>query len=148
MNPEPIGCFRVTTPVLVVIDPGYRDRGNGLAFNNARRGMWRCSVNRRHRRITRLTATHEDAPRRLRWKSVGLLPVDSGQMAIFGPECQDDDFDLFYQSLCQLSASEATAGIFDEGCVSSSGPGNGHYPVDLALDQSGHLAGVRVRFLE
>jgi hypothetical protein len=73
---------------------------------------------------------------------VGDAPVDSGQMAISSDLSWDDD--ATYAQVCE--AHDDSGGLFRDGVVSSTGWGDGCYPVYL-LERRGEAVGVEVDFL-
>jgi len=147
-----IGFFRVESRQLRVSDPACPDPGAGQIIRPVRRGMWRCNIRYKNfkfgggRYVTELLATHEDAPQRLRWASSENLSIESGQMAIYSPDERDESPEAFIRKACALTSDDRRAGLFDNGCVSWSGHGDGMCTTALAKTRDGLVVGIRVLF--
>jgi len=83
------------------------------------------------------------------------LPVDSGQMAIEssdvvrGGEVEESGY---YGDACNTTLGEKHYGVFKQGdldiLVSSTGYGDGNYPVELGFTEDDKLCSIRITFSE
>jgi hypothetical protein len=114
-----------------------------------------------------LVAVHEDyVSQKKRWYNHGEFGVDSGQAGIFDmPSYRNDkiaesittpeddftidrhqDGDEWYIKMCKLTlATENSWGSYDRGVVSSSGWGDGSYPLKVQRDK-GRIVGICLDF--
>lgn len=119
------------------------------------------------RRNYGLVAVHENyVSQRKRWFTIGVFGVDSGQAGIFDmasyrndetaesittPEYdfalgREGDGDLWYEKMCKLTlATKDSWGSYDSGVVSSSGWGDGEYPLRVQRDK-GKIVGIHLDF--
>lgn len=109
-----------------------------------------------------LCALHEDIPKKIGWVRFGSVCVDSGQVGIFDADLFGSESavmdkpkviqDSFFGACCYLTFDEDNnenryGGCFEFGAVSSSGYGDGIYPIYCATVDSICL-GVDIRFAE
>lgn len=114
-----------------------------------------------------IVAVHEDyVSQKKRWYNHGEFGVDSGQAGIFDmasyrndevaesittPEYdfsipRHEDGDEWYIKMCKLTlATENSWGSYDRGVVSSSGWGDGSYPLKVQKDK-GKIVGICLDF--
>ena len=87
---------------------------------------------------------------------VGSVAVDSGQIMLIDPCYIKADFEsefnappaLNYAGACRASLSEDKCGEFGGlGFCTSSGYGDGLYPVYVKYDTSGRIAEVKIKFI-
>lgn len=123
-------------------------------------GVWglRCSS---------ITAIHEDYINKdLVWDYHSEIGVDSGQAGIFCESSyRNDEIDIdtpptdfvlpyddspgdaWYEKMCRFTLAEEHWGTYETGVVSSSGYGDGGYPLEVARDRSGYIIGMKVTFI-
>lgn len=136
---------------IVVTDPCYKTPTITLGSVP---GYWvaRASASKHGdwgRRIGSITVTHEDyEPHRVRWEELEgeTCDVDSGQAGVFDAKGYDSEQD--YDDVCGVTSSGEGYGYTRTGFVSSSGYGDGGYPVEVARDRDGLVVGVRITFIE
>ena len=120
----------------------------------------RCSV---------LLTVHEDyVEDTLSWRNYpGKVGVDSGQAGIFcmtsyrndevseGITTPESDFvlpyndsegDKWYDKMCNFTLSKDQWGMYDTGVVTSSGIGDGMYPMEVMMDKE-KIVGIRITYL-
>ena len=151
---------------VVAIDPCQEpDLGLGPRIQNVLAGIFICKIEQVNmrcwgRRVKSLTATAENANalnQTSRWHYAGDVYVDSGQAGIFPEEyfkkyCKDDDYDAephsWYRKICNQTL-EKDWGEIDEQCVvSSSGTGDGAYPVFVKWDkETEKITQIKIQFL-
>lgn len=141
-----IGKFEVVSGCIVAADPCYDTSGD--AFNDlmakfkAKNGTYRAYAEEYMGRIARLHAIHESVKldrggwiiRPTKYTGIG---VDSGTMGIFDEKYHaeyhtgDLDETWYDENICENPEldSEGAAILDNRACVSSSGYGDGSYPV-------------------
>lgn len=90
------------------------------------------------------------------WEEAGSASVDSGQAGFFDaagsfdPKISGGDDDAFYDACCGVTLGEIGFGAHPNGlgALSSSGDGDGCYPVLAAKGPGGDLLAVRILFYE
>ena len=159
-----LGCFQVESGRIAVCDPCYEKESAGI-INNALQGTWIAETflsNTGHwvMRNAYLLAYHEDHPPLLSniagtvsgWRKRPFeVSVDSGQAGIYD-ELQflgrgvDEENEDWYQTNCELTLeTDASAGVLNGGCVSSSGFGDGGY-ICRANKCDGKVTGIVIDF--
>tara|TARA_R100000329_G_scaffold145867_1_gene131886 strand:+ start:2494 stop:2763 length:270 start_codon:yes stop_codon:yes gene_type:complete len=86
------------------------------------------------------------------WKLIGNCPVDSGQIMMVDPcyvladnNTTDEKLNGLYKEICEMTIAER-AGEFDLGCATSTGWGDGCYPVYAKMD-GGRVAEIKIKFM-
>jgi hypothetical protein len=118
-------------------------------------------------RISSITAIHENYQDDYgSWIQHSDCGVDSGQCGIFcmtsyrndqvaesitSPESDfvipfREDGDNWYIKMCKFTLGKESWGLYDTGAVSSSGIGDGMYPLEVMMD-NGKVVGIKVVFL-
>jgi hypothetical protein len=120
------------------------------------------------RRISRLVVVHEDFEHHMydevRWDEHSEIGVDSGQAGIFCEstyrndtveiETPESDFHIvfegegekWYEKMCKFSLSGEGWGSYETGVVTSSGYGDGSYPLDI-LKVDDKIVGMRITYI-
>ena len=102
------------------------------------------------------------------WEQHSECGVDSGQCGIFcmtsyrndeiaesitTPESDfvlpynDSEGDKWYDKMCKFTLSEDQSGMYDTGVVTSSGIGDGMYPMDVVYNDDEEIVGIRITYL-
>ena len=121
-------------------------------------------------RVSGITILHEsitDDGVSLEWEDHSECGVDSGQCGIFcmtsyrndeiaeGITTPDSDFvlpyndsegDKWYDKMCRFTLGKEQWGVYDTGVVSSSGIGDGLYPMEVMMDKE-KIVGIRITYL-
>ena len=123
-------------------------------------------------RVSGITILHEsitDDGISLEWEDHSECGVDSGQCGIFcmtgyrndelsvgittppldNPfvlPYNDKGGDMWYEKMCQFTLGKEQFGLYDTGVVSSSGIGDGLYPMDVMMDGD-KIVGIRLEYL-
>jgi hypothetical protein len=122
-------------------------------------------------RVSSITVIHEDYEdmEHWGWEQHSECGVDSGQCGIFcmtsyrndelsegittpdvefslGDYRKDEGGDKWYEKMCKFTLSENQWGLYDTGAVSSSGIGDGQYPLDVMMDGD-KIVGMRLEYL-
>jgi hypothetical protein len=121
-------------------------------------------------RVSGITILHEsitDDGVSLEWEDHSECGVDSGQCGIFcmtsyrndeiaeGITTPDSDFvlpyndsegDKWYDKMCKFTLDKQQWGVYDTGVVSSSGIGDGLYPLEVMMDKE-KIVGMRITYL-
>ncbi len=168
-----IGTFKVESGEVTVSDPCYDLKsiaGKWQAVN----GDWKAAINlRKDGTVSSLTATLVNPGKTDKWEKTNSAGgVDSGQMSIFDskfyrapseadgkpqPKWMDSKRikevgEKFYGACCTLTCGDNSenlgGGVLAHGTVSSSGYGDGVYPVyvKFANGPSAKVVGIKVRF--
>lgn len=122
-------------------------------------------------RVASLTVVHEDFNHLTNWEDHDEIGVDSGQAGIFcessyrnddvakfivTPEGQwnghlipnENDGDLFYDKMCAFTINgEGGWGSYDTGVVTSSGYGDGGYPLEVLRESNGYIVGMKITYI-
>ena len=118
-------------------------------------------------RVSILQAVHTDyVGKNLIWDDSGSIGVDSGQAGIFCESSYRNDGidiktpgtdfvlpyndkpgDAWYEKMCKFTLCDNQWGSYETGVVSSTGFGDGMYPVDIARDKSGYIVGIKIIFI-
>jgi hypothetical protein len=120
-------------------------------------------------RVSSITVIHEDYDDTDDWEQHSECGVDSGQCGVFcmtsyrndemseGITTPDVNFNLsdyrkddggekWYEKMCRFTLSENQWGLYDTGVVTSSGIGDGLYPMDVMMDGD-KIVGIRLEYL-
>ena len=119
-------------------------------------------------RVSSITVIHEDYEDTDDWEQHSECGVDSGQCGIFcmtsyrndevsvgitTPTLKNpfvipfrEDGDKWYEKICHFTLCEPQWGLYDTGVVSSSGIGDGLYPMDVMMDGD-KIVGIRLEYL-
>ena len=120
-------------------------------------------------RVSSITVIHEDYEDTDDWEQHSECGVDSGQCGIFcmtgyrndelsvgiTTPILDNPFvlpyndkggDMWYEKMCQFTLHKDQFGLYDTGVVSSSGIGDGLYPMDVMMDGD-KIVGIRLEYL-
>ena len=120
-------------------------------------------------RVSSITVIHEDYEDTDDWEQHSECGVDSGQCGIFCMTSYRNDEmsvgittppldnpfvlpyndkggDMWYEKMCQFTLGKEQFGLYDTGVVSSSGIGDGLYPMDVMMDGD-KIVGIRLEYL-
>ena len=120
-------------------------------------------------RVSSITVIHEDYDDTDDWEQHSECGVDSGQCGVFcmtsyrndelsegittpesdfslGQYRKDDGGEKWYEKMCRFTLSENQWGLYDTGVVTSSGIGDGLYPMDVMMDGD-KIVGIRLEYL-
>lgn len=105
------------------------------------------------------------------WEQHSECGVDSGQCGIFcmtsyrndeivpSITTPESDFSLgnyrndteggdrWYEAMCKFTLSNEQSGVYDTGVVTSSGIGDGMYPMDVVYNDDEEIVGIRITYL-
>ena len=172
MPAEKLGTFKVETGKVYVCDPCY-GKGDSLGYlADAVNGVWKATarITKNEGRVSVLTAKSSEAKDGGEWTKLRTACVDSGQMSIFDfdffkkesegkGKCskswqymEDEDDGAFYGACCSLTCGESNGvgmhgGVLEHGAVSSTGWGDGCYPVFVKKNKTGKVVAVKVKFM-
>jgi hypothetical protein len=135
--------FRVGTGIISISDPCYEPPTNVI---EAKRGNWTAFVETIESfgdRVSKIIVHHEkfNPAEKLSSHSV-LVPVDSGQVAVFDGERTD------YASCCETTLSDAGYGYLLNGFATSSGYGDGCYECNILKNKNNKAVCVEITFIE
>lgn len=121
-------------------------------------------------RCAELLVIHEDYYQmHLDYNEHSSCGVDSGQLGIFDAASYRDDSaagslgapaldfvlpdhtnegDRWYEQICRFTLDDLGYGSYDSGIVSSSGWGDGMYPLDVARNDQGQIVAMQVIFID
>ena len=164
------------TENVMVSDPCYSlDTWCQTKLDNVLPGLYNVEVEKSDQgdwgtRVSGITILHEsitDDGISLEWEDHSECGVDSGQCGIFcmtsyrndeiaeGITTPDSDFvlpyndsegDKWYDKMCNFTLSKEQWGLYDTGVVSSSGIGDGLYPMEVMMDKE-KIVGIRITYL-
>jgi hypothetical protein len=121
-------------------------------------------------RVSSITIIHEDyTDGQVDWDDHSSLGVDSGQCGIFcmtsyrndelsegittpdvefslGDYRKDEGGDRWYEKMCKFTLDKQQWGLYDTGVVSSSGYGDGQYPMEV-MEDDGKVVGIKITYL-
>ena len=123
-------------------------------------------------RVSSITVVHENYVDvgHWGWEQHSECGVDSGQCGIFcmtsyrndemsegittpdvnfnlGDYRKDDGGEKWYEKMCRFTLSENQWGMYDTGVVTSSGIGDGLYPMDVVYNDNEEIVGIRITYL-
>jgi hypothetical protein len=123
-------------------------------------------------RVSRLSVIHKgyvmECEDESNWEEHSEIGVDSGQAGIFcetsyrndeivesitTPEVDfvlsydDGAGDKWYGKVCKFTLTEPQWGLYDTGVVTSSGFGDGGYPLDVVRNDDGEIVGMRITYI-
>lgn len=161
---------------VMVSDPCYTpDTWCQTKLTNVLPGKYNVEVDRHDEgtgwgtRVSSITVIHEDYEDTDDWEQHSECGVDSGQCGIFcmtsyrndemsegittpdvnfnlGDYRKDDGGEKWYEKMCRFTLSENQWGLYDTGVVTSSGIGDGLYPMDVMMDGD-KIVGIRLEYL-
>jgi hypothetical protein len=167
-----IGTFEQTSTKIIVSDPCYAksmaSRSTMFSISsivpNVLIGTWDVSSKFNSHRVHELMAVHGDyAETDITFKKFSGVGVDSGQVCICDYVFYKDDSvvgdrpvtdygiedpgDKWYNMCCHVTSNGDCVGTIPNGCNSSSGYGDGCYPVYVAENDQGQQIGIKVIFI-
>ena len=161
---------------VMVSDPCYTpDTWCQTKLNNVLPGKYNVEVDKHDEgtgwgiRVSSITVIHEDYTDTDDWEQHSECGVDSGQCGIFcmtsyrndemsvgiTTPTLDNPFvlpyndkggDMWYEKMCHFTLHKDQWGLYDTGVVSSSGIGDGMYPLDVMMDGD-KIVGMRLEYL-
>ena len=161
---------------VMVSDPCYSlDTWCQTKLNNVLPGKYNVEVDKHDEgtgwgvRVSSITVIHEDYTDNDDWEQHSECGVDSGQCGVFcmtgyrndelsksiTTPTLDNPFvlpyndkggDMWYEKMCHFTLCEPQWGMYDTGVVSSSGIGDGQYPLDVMMDGD-KIVGMRLEYL-
>jgi len=167
--------FQITSGKIVASDPAYSIPTwcQGI-IENVKNGTWvvipdKHDVRGWGERVCKLTVTHKDFnfDNFVSEELPFVGGVDSGQFGFFdydlyrndesakdlekynfGDDFERESGDIWYRAVCHLTLSSDHWGVLPNGAVSSSGIGDGSYPVYGIKDKDGQYIGFQVIFID
>jgi hypothetical protein len=116
-------------------------------------------------RISQLQVVHKDyTHKNLVWNEHSEIGVDSGQAGVFCEstyrndtvdiETPESDFHIvfdgegekWYEKMCKFTLSGQGWGSYETGVVTSSGYGDGGYPLEI-IEEDGKIVGMRITYI-
>jgi len=158
--------FKVESGRINISDPCY-DLGQGVSVS-AKNGEWIAYADFQDfgswgKRVKSLVAEFSGTSSSVSSDQDSIC-VDSGQAGIFdAKKFKDDDSvakvsrvhdksicedEPWYSICCDRTLSDKQWGVIPNGCVSSSGFGDGCYPVSILKDDSGKAVRVEINFID
>ena len=160
---------------VMVSDPCYTpDTWCQTKLDNVLPGLYNVEVEKSNQgdwgtRVSSITVIHEDYEdmEHWGWEQHSECGVDSGQCGIFcmtsyrndemseSITTPDSDFvlpyndsegDKWYEKMCKFTLDKQQWGVYDTGVVSSSGIGDGLYPLEVMMDKE-KIVGMRITYL-
>jgi hypothetical protein len=155
-----------------VSDPCYTDDvWCKTKLTNVKPGDYKVDVERTElygwgNRVSRLQVVHVDHLNQDNWEEHSEIGVDSGQAGIFcessyrndeiakdivTPESDfhivfEGEGEVFYEKMCKFTLTEQW-GAYETGVVTSSGVGDGGYPLDVLELEDGTIVGMRITYI-
>ncbi len=156
-----IGSFMIESGKIIICDPCYDDALHMHIVTPALNGQWEAYVEKIDGRISKLYATLEGTSEIQLKKHKKHAGVDSGQMGIYDarhfmnensvePPLQDfgeSSYARWYLMCCNRTLNDVGAGLIPHGVVSSSGWGDGRYPVRVS-EHDGKVNHIEITFIE
>jgi len=161
--------FHIKSGSAIVTDPCYiKDSHGNIKLNNVRNGIWNMRVVISNEgvfgnRVSELICTHSDCSYFVWEESDEIIGVDSGQAGVFDLElyAQDEavgifefseritNESIFYDACCDITCNwKEKAGCIEYGAVSSSGFGDGSYPVFVGKGEDGEIVAISILFID
>jgi len=160
---------------VMVSDPCYTpDTWCQTKLDNVLPGLYNVEVERHDEgtgwgvRVSSITVIHKDYTDTDDWEQHSECGVDSGQCGVFcmtsyrndemsvgitTPTLDNpfvipfrEDGDKWYEKICHFTLCEPQWGLYDTGVVSSSGIGDGLYPLEVMMDKE-KIVGMRITYL-
>jgi hypothetical protein len=160
---------------VMVSDPCYTpDTWCQTKLNNVLPGRYNVEVEKSDEgdwgtRVSSITVIHEDyTDGQVDWDDHSSLGVDSGQCGIFcmtsyrNDELSEsittptldnpfvipfrEDGDKWYEKICHFTLDKQQWGLYDTGVVSSSGFGDGQYPLEV-MEDGDKVVGIKITYL-
>lgn len=161
---------------VMVSDPCYSlDTWCQTKLDNVLPGLYNVEVDKHDEgtgwgvRVSSITVIHEDYVDDGDWEQHSECGVDSGQCGIFCMTSYRNDEmsvgittptldqpfvlpyndkggDMWYEKMCHFTLHKDQWGVYDTGVVSSSGIGDGMYPLDVMMDGD-KIVGMRLEYL-
>ena len=161
---------------VMVSDPCYTpDTWCQTKLDNVLPGLYNVEVDKHDEgtgwgvRVSSITVIHKDYTDTDDWEQHSECGVDSGQCGVFcmtsyrndelsksiTTPTLDNPFvlpyndkggDMWYEKMCHFTLCEPQWGLYDTGVVSSSGIGDGMYPLDVMMDGD-KIVGMRITYL-
>lgn len=161
---------------VMVSDPCYSlDTWCQTKLNNVLPGKYNVEVDKHDEgtgwgvRVSSITVIHEDYVDDGDWEQHSECGVDSGQCGVFCMTSYRNDEmsvgittptldqpfvlpyndkggDMWYEKMCHFTLHKDQWGLYDTGVVSSSGIGDGMYPLDVMMDGD-KIVGMRLEYL-
>jgi hypothetical protein len=118
-------------------------------------------------RISQLQVVHKDYKHKnLVWDEHSEIGVDSGQAGVFCESTyrndqvdidtpkhdftlsfNDKSGDAWYEKMCKFTLSGEGWGAYETGVVTSSGYGDGGYPLEIVREDNGYIVGMRITYI-
>ena len=118
-------------------------------------------------RISQLQVVHKDYKHKnLVWDEHSEIGVDSGQAGVFCESSyrndevaktinngngirfdNSEDGDKWYEKMCRFTLSGEGWGAYETGVVTSSGYGDGGYPLEIVREDNGYIVGMRITYI-
>ena len=159
----------------MVSDPCYSlDTWCQTKLNSVLPGLYNVDVQKSDEgdwgvRVSSITVIHKDYEDTDDWEQHSECGVDSGQCGIFCMTSYRNDEmsvgittppldnpfvlpyndkggDMWYEKMCQFTLGKEQFGLYDTGVVTSSGIGDGLYPMDVMMDGD-KIVGIRITYL-
>ena len=161
---------------VMVSDPCYSpDTWCQTKLNSVLPGLYNVDVQKSDEgdwgvRVSSITVIHKDYEDTDDWEQHSECGVDSGQCGVFcmtsyrndeivpSITTPESDFSLgnyrkdseggekWYEAMCKFTLSKDQSGLYDTGVVTSSGIGDGMYPMDVMMDED-KIVGIRITYL-
>lgn len=120
-------------------------------------------------RVARLFVKHEDYSHSNNWEYHSEIGVDSGQAGIFCESSYRNDElaagittppldcpfvipftnegDVWFDKMCNFTLAGESWGTYDSGVVTSSGFGDGSYPLEVVRESNGYIVGMMITYI-
>lgn len=151
-----IGSFTMSSGKMMVSDPCY-EIGTWCQYqlDNVKNGVWNASMKRVDDGVWGIRIASIQAhikyisPSDDAWELVEVahIGVDSGQAGFYDLDKFDSQSKEWYRKNGDITLSDRQGGVLDGGAVSSSGYGDGGYPLYVIKDNSGTVIAVKVIFI-
>jgi hypothetical protein len=154
--------LEITSGEIVVSDPCYTETETGphVSVLKAKNGTWKFWVEHEDggswgNRVSALCGQHGSSPGNA-YYHVQNVSVDSGQMSVsdldfFKAHISEREYGTedFYGSICDITINESSnAGKYGQTFASSSGYGDGSYPLYVDSNKYNEVTAIRVVFID